>query len=221
MDVIKLLFLWPPLKWSEVKVIQSCPALCDSVDWTAHRFLQARILEWVAFSFSMGSSQPRDQTPRSPALQADLYQLSHQRSPRVLEWQAYRFSRGSSQPRNWTGVSCIAGGFFTNWATKGSFENEIYCRIFTLLTLSKLSFWNTLYSLRFILLIIKGKLFYKSHWKKECLIICYFLCELVNQNFLKISISIWNNINRWEEELRDCKKYRQWQITYYLILIFS
>ena len=32
--------------------------------------LQARILEWVAVSFSRGSSQPRDQT-RSPALQAD------------------------------------------------------------------------------------------------------------------------------------------------------
>ena len=32
--------------------------------------LQARILEWVAFPFSRGSSQPRDK-PRSPALQAD------------------------------------------------------------------------------------------------------------------------------------------------------
>ena len=27
------------------------------------------------------------------------------------------FSRGSYQPRNWTLVSCIAGGFFTSWAT--------------------------------------------------------------------------------------------------------
>jgi len=32
--------------------------------------LQARILEWVAISFSRGSSQPRSRT-RSPALQAD------------------------------------------------------------------------------------------------------------------------------------------------------
>ena len=43
-----------------------------------------------------------------------LYQLSHQGSPRILEWIAYPFSRGSSQPRNPTGVSCTAGGFFTN-----------------------------------------------------------------------------------------------------------
>ena len=43
-----------------------------------------------------------------------LYQLSHKGSPRILEWVAYPFSSGSSQPRNWTGVSCTAGGFFTN-----------------------------------------------------------------------------------------------------------
>ena len=47
-----------------------------------------------------------------------LYQLSHQRSPRILEQIAYPFSRGSSQPRNRTGISCIAGGFFTSWATR-------------------------------------------------------------------------------------------------------
>ena len=43
-----------------------------------------------------------------------LYQLSHKGSPRILEWVAYPFSSGSSQPRNRTGVSCIAGRFFTN-----------------------------------------------------------------------------------------------------------
>ena len=43
-----------------------------------------------------------------------IYQLSHQRSPGILEWVAYPFSSGSSCPRNQTGVSCIAGGFFTN-----------------------------------------------------------------------------------------------------------
>ena len=46
-----------------------------------------------------------------------LYQLSHQGSPGILEWVAYPFSRESSWPRNWTGVSCIAGRVFTNWAT--------------------------------------------------------------------------------------------------------
>ena len=47
-----------------------------------------------------------------------LYQLSHNGSPRILKWVAYTFPRGTSQSRNWTGVSCIAGGFFTNWTTR-------------------------------------------------------------------------------------------------------
>ena len=47
-----------------------------------------------------------------------LYQLSHEGSPGILEWVAYHFSRASSQPRNQTGVSCIAGRFFTNWAIR-------------------------------------------------------------------------------------------------------
>ena len=58
----------------KVKVAQLCLALCDPMDYTVHGILQARILEWVAFPFSRGSSRSRSQT----------------------------------------GVSCIAGGFFTN-----------------------------------------------------------------------------------------------------------
>ena len=48
--------------WSEVKVAQSCPTLCNPMDSTAHGILQARIPEWVACPFSRGSSQPRDRT---------------------------------------------------------------------------------------------------------------------------------------------------------------
>ena len=51
--------------WSEVA--QSCPTLCDPMDcnllgFSIHGILQARILEWIAISFSKGSSQPRDRT---------------------------------------------------------------------------------------------------------------------------------------------------------------
>ena len=37
---------------------------------------------------------------------------------RLLEWVAISLSKGSSRPRDWTQVSCIAGGFFTNWAIR-------------------------------------------------------------------------------------------------------
>ena len=49
------------------KSLQSCPTLCDPIDCSPagsslHGILQASVLEWVAISFSRGSSQPRDQT---------------------------------------------------------------------------------------------------------------------------------------------------------------
>ena len=43
-----------------MQVIQSYTTLCDPTDCTVYGILQARILEWVAFPFSRGSSQPRD-----------------------------------------------------------------------------------------------------------------------------------------------------------------
>ena len=46
----------------EVKVTQSCPTLCDPMNYAVHGILQARILKRVAFPFSRGPSQPRDQT---------------------------------------------------------------------------------------------------------------------------------------------------------------
>jgi len=46
----------------KVKVAELCPTLCNPIDYIVHGIFQARILEWVAFPFSRGSSQPRDQT---------------------------------------------------------------------------------------------------------------------------------------------------------------
>ena len=61
----------------KVKVLapQSCPTLCNLMDYgplgsSVHGILQARILEWVAISFSMEFPDPGIK-PRSPALQAD------------------------------------------------------------------------------------------------------------------------------------------------------
>ena len=53
------------VKWSEVA--QWCPTLCNPMDYSllgssVHGIFQARVLEWVAISFSRGSSWPRDRT---------------------------------------------------------------------------------------------------------------------------------------------------------------
>ena len=55
-------------KWKvkvKVKAAQSCLTLCDPMDCIVHGILQARTLEWVAFPFSRGFSQPRDRTQDS------------------------------------------------------------------------------------------------------------------------------------------------------------
>ena len=48
-------FLLLPVSWCTV--FQSLPTLCDSVDYTVHGILQARILEWVAVPFSREGTQ--------------------------------------------------------------------------------------------------------------------------------------------------------------------
>ena len=45
---------------------------------------------------------------------------------RILEWVAFPFSRASSRPRNRTGVSCIAGRFFTNWVIREDLKKNRY-----------------------------------------------------------------------------------------------
>ena len=54
--------LFSPLLCKAVQLTQSCPTVGNPTDYTVHGILQARILEWGAFPFSRGSSQPRDRT---------------------------------------------------------------------------------------------------------------------------------------------------------------
>ena len=61
--------------------------------------------------------------PGLPHCSQILYQLSHKRSPRILGWVDCTFSSGSSWPRNRTGVSRIAGRFFTNWAKRWCYHS--------------------------------------------------------------------------------------------------
>ena len=80
-----------------------------------------------SLSFLRGIFPTQGSNPRLPYCRLILYQLSHQGSPRILKWVAYPFSSGSSPPRNWTRISCIAGGFFTNWATREAWVCSNLC----------------------------------------------------------------------------------------------
>ena len=69
-----------------VLVTQQCPTLCDPMDCSlpgssAHGISQARMLQWVAITFSRGSSWPQGLNPGLLHCRQILYHLSHQRSP--------------------------------------------------------------------------------------------------------------------------------------------
>ena len=68
------------------EVVQSCPTLCNPMDCSlsgssVHGIFKARVLEWVAISYSRGSSRPRDWTRVSHIVGRRFYCLSHQGSP--------------------------------------------------------------------------------------------------------------------------------------------
>ena len=81
----------------KVKVAQSCPTLCDTVDYTVHGILQARILKCVAFPLSRESSQPRDRTQVS-CIAGRFFTAEPPGKPKMLEWVAYPFISGSFWP---------------------------------------------------------------------------------------------------------------------------
>ena len=72
----------PLLSW-KWKSLSRVP-LCDHIEYTVHGILQVRILEWVSFPFSRGSSQPRDRTQVS--LIAGGFFTSWPRKPHTYYW---------------------------------------------------------------------------------------------------------------------------------------
>ena len=79
--------------------------------------------------------------PRSPAWQEDSLPAEPQGKPKNTARVDYPFSRGSSWPRNWTGVSWIAGRFFTNWAIREALLLGIYPKNWKLL-LTQILIWH-------------------------------------------------------------------------------
>ena len=72
------------------EVAQSCPTLCNPVDcnllgFSVHGILQARILEWIAISFSRGSSRPRDRT-RVSCIGSRRFNLWATRESQICRW---------------------------------------------------------------------------------------------------------------------------------------
>ena len=90
---------WPLKK--EREVAQLCPTLCDPMDCSlpgssVRGIFQARILEWVAISFTKDLPKPVIE-PRSPALEADALLSEPPRKPlgefKTLLWVLWFFAQ--------------------------------------------------------------------------------------------------------------------------------
>ena len=96
----------------KVLVVQSCPILCDPMDCSmpgscVHGILRARILEWVAFPFSRGSPQPRDQI-----------QVSHTAGGFFTIWATREASNLRGHHFQYTSQSEVYGLHMRNFAAK-------------------------------------------------------------------------------------------------------
>ena len=86
--------------------------------WISLEFFQVSVNEKKFFSFGYCESESRSVvSTRWGPMDYTVHGIHGILQARILEWVAFPFSRGSSQPRDGTQVSCIAGGFFTIWAT--------------------------------------------------------------------------------------------------------
>ena len=105
-------------KWKSLNL-----TLCDPMDCIVHELYSpwnspGQNTRVGSLSLLKGIFPIEGLNPGLPHCGWILYQLSHQESPRILEWIAYPFSSESSQLSNQSGISCIAGRFFTRQLCK-------------------------------------------------------------------------------------------------------
>ena len=94
--------------------------ICTSILWDSYQLWILKDREWLPGEPSVIAICTEKWKSFSPVTLWDLMNNSVHGvlQARILEQVAVPFSKESSQPRNHTGVSCIAGGFFTSWATR-------------------------------------------------------------------------------------------------------
>ena len=98
-----------------------CPTLCDPMDCSlpgssVYGILQARILEWIAISFSRGSSQPRDRTQVSCVScigRQILYHWAARGRPfKAVQMKAKTNEEGGISSKEWEAGSRDSGALY-------------------------------------------------------------------------------------------------------------
>ena len=109
----------PLQKFSVIDVFITCSWFCIMGKLSSSIFFFFSLCEWHQVTVCCGGlvtwSCPTVCNPWTSPPGSSVHGISQ---ARILEWVAISFSRISSQLRDQTGVSCVAGGLFTNWATR-------------------------------------------------------------------------------------------------------
>ena len=111
---------------SESEVAQSCPTLCDPMDCSLsgssiHGIFQARVLEWIAISFSRGSSRPRNWT-RVSSIAGRRFMVGAIREALCLFFK---------EPQDWFPTEAVPVYVPTNRARGFFFKHLFQCRRFS------------------------------------------------------------------------------------------
>ena len=91
----------------KVKVIQSCPTLCEPMNYVNLWNSPGQNTRVGSRSLLQGIFPTQGLNPGLPDCRQILYQLCYQGSPRIPEWVAYPLSSRSSQPRSRTGSPAL------------------------------------------------------------------------------------------------------------------
>ena len=112
-------------------IAQSCPTLCNPMDCSlpgssVHGNFPGKNTGVGCHALLQGIFLIQGSNAGLPHCRWILHCLNHQRSPRILEWVTYPFCSISSWLKNQSRVSCIAGRFFTSWATREALLGYIW-----------------------------------------------------------------------------------------------
>ena len=116
--------------WKILLHLQSCrsdQAAALPTESESHSAMSESVTPWTVYqsgfhALLQGIEPTQGLNPGLPHCRQILYQLSHKESPRILEWVAY--PSADLPDSNWTGVSCIAGRFFTNSYQRSPFPQK-------------------------------------------------------------------------------------------------
>ena len=205
-------FTWLGIEAAEVKWSGSCSVVSDSLlphgpygSWNS----PSQNTAVGSRSLLLGIFPAQVLNPSLPHCRRILYQLSHKGSPRILEGLAYTFSNRSSWLRNQTGVSYIAGGFFTNWAMREVVSQNHSWGSRELLHCSPSpAWWSQGSYLLYGVWVFLEQMFQENQMELHCLFLPSFgsvvaslsPISLVTSRSLIFKEGAWTPISLWEEE---------------------